>query len=61
MRELSESHIEKIIVLLEKGKPILEHYKEALISDIKRLKTSLLFDTKKKILKDLKKLWKGMP
>jgi mRNA-degrading endonuclease YafQ of YafQ-DinJ toxin-antitoxin module len=46
MKELSESHIEKVISLLEKGKTLPEHYKDALISDLKRLKTSLLFDTK---------------
>jgi mRNA-degrading endonuclease YafQ of YafQ-DinJ toxin-antitoxin module len=47
MKELSNSHIEKIISLLENGKPLPEHYKEALINDLKRLKHSLLFDTKK--------------
>lgn len=47
MKELSENHIDKIISYLEKGKPLPEHYKEALISDLKKLKTSLLFDTKK--------------
>lgn len=47
MKELSENHIEKIIGLLEKGKPLPEHYKEALISDLNKLKHSLLFDTKK--------------
>lgn len=47
MKELSDSHIEKIISLLEKGKLLPEHYKEALISDLKKLKISLLFDTKK--------------
>jgi mRNA-degrading endonuclease YafQ of YafQ-DinJ toxin-antitoxin module len=31
MKELSESHIEKIVRFLEKGKPLPEHYKEALI------------------------------
>ncbi|MFN3478776.1 MAG: hypothetical protein ACK415_00175 [Thermodesulfovibrionales bacterium] len=47
MKELSDNHIENIISLLEKGKPLPEHYKDALISDLKKLKTSLLFDTKK--------------
>ena len=47
MKELPENHIEKIISLLEKGKPLPAHYKDALISDLKKLKTSLLFDTKK--------------
>ena len=47
MKELSDSHIEKVISLLEKGKPLPEHYKDALISDLNKLKHSLLFDTKK--------------
>lgn len=47
MKELSDGHIEKIISLLEKGKPLPEHYKDSLISDLKKLKTSFLFDTKK--------------
>lgn len=47
MKELSDGRIEKTISLLEKSKPLPEHYKDALISDLKRLKTSLLFDTKK--------------
>lgn len=44
MKELSDSHIEKIISLLQKGKPLPEHYKEALISDLEKLKHYLLFD-----------------
>ncbi|NCO67258.1 MAG: hypothetical protein COY75_02375 [Nitrospirae bacterium CG_4_10_14_0_8_um_filter_41_23] len=47
MKELSENHINKIISYLEKGKSLPEHYKEALISDLNKLKHSLLFDTKK--------------
>ncbi len=47
MKELSNEQIEKIVSLLEKGKPLPEHYKEALISDLNKLKHSLLFDTKK--------------
>jgi mRNA-degrading endonuclease YafQ of YafQ-DinJ toxin-antitoxin module len=47
MKELSNEQIEKIVSLLEKGKPLPEHYKEALISDLKKLKHSLLFDIKK--------------
>ena len=47
MKELSDTHIEKIISLLEKGKPLPQHYKEALISQLGKLKNSLLFDTKK--------------
>lgn len=47
MKELSENHIEKIIGLLETGKPLPEHYKDDLIGDLKKLKTSLLFDPKK--------------
>lgn len=31
MKELSGNHIEKIRSLLEKGKPLPEHYKDALI------------------------------
>jgi len=47
MKELSDSHVDKVISYLEKGKPLPEHYKEALISDLSKLKHSLLFDTKK--------------
>jgi len=47
MKELAENHIDKIISYLEKGKSLPEHYKEALISDLNKLKHSLLFDTKK--------------
>lgn len=47
MKELADSHIEKIISYLEKGKPLPWHYKEALISDLEKLKYSLLFYTKK--------------
>ncbi len=47
MKELSDSHIDKVISYLEKGKPLPEHYKDALISDLRKLKHSLLFDTKK--------------
>ncbi|MEW6687210.1 MAG: hypothetical protein AB1393_13575, partial [Candidatus Edwardsbacteria bacterium] len=36
-----------IINLLEKGKTLPEYYKDALISDLKKLQTSLIFDTKK--------------
>ena len=31
MKELSDSHVDKVISYLEKGKPLPEHYKEALI------------------------------
>lgn len=31
MKELSDSHIDKVISYLEKGKPLPEHYKDALI------------------------------
>lgn len=47
MKELAENHIDKVISYLEKDKPLPEHYKEALISDLRKLKHSLLFDTKK--------------
>ncbi len=42
MKELSESHVEKIISLLEKDKPLPEHYKDALISGLRKLKTFFL-------------------
>jgi hypothetical protein len=44
MKELSDSHIEKITSLLEKGKSLPADYKEALISDLEKLKHYLLFD-----------------
>ncbi|MBT9130844.1 MAG: Modification methylase RsrI [candidate division WS2 bacterium] len=47
MKELTENYIDKIISYLEKGKPLPEYYKEALISNLNKLKHSLLFDTKK--------------
>lgn len=52
MKELSDSYIDKIVNLLEQGKPLPGHYKNVLISDLKKLKTSLLFDIgiEKKIL-----------
>jgi len=44
---LSDSHIEKIITALVKGRPLPDEYKDALISELNTLKHSLLFDTKK--------------
>jgi len=44
---LSDNDIEKITACLIKGRPLPNEYKDALISQINKLKHSLLFDTKK--------------
>jgi site-specific DNA-methyltransferase (adenine-specific)/adenine-specific DNA-methyltransferase len=44
---LSDSHIEKIIACLIRGRPLPNEYKDALIPQLNKLKHSLLFDTKK--------------
>lgn len=47
MKKLSDDRIKSIKKLLEKGKTLPDHYKEFIISQLERLKISLLFDTKK--------------
>jgi site-specific DNA-methyltransferase (adenine-specific)/adenine-specific DNA-methyltransferase len=47
MKELSNSQLEKIINLLEKGKSLPEDYREYLIKYLEQTNNSLLFDTKK--------------
>lgn len=46
MKELSNSQIERIIGLLEKGKGLPEDYREYLIKYLDQTNNSLLFDTK---------------
>jgi len=47
MKGLSNSHLEKIISLLEKGKSLPEDYREYLIKYLEQTNDALLFDTKK--------------
>ena len=47
MKGLSNSHLEKIISLLEKGKSLPEDYRQYLIKYLEQTNDALLFDTKK--------------
>lgn len=47
MKMLSDNDIEKITACLIKGRPLPNEYKDTLISQLNKLKHSLLFDTKK--------------